>query len=53
MVAASLAVFFLTKDYETQFPQRKVLRDSTATVIATGTGMDKRLLVNGVGITPF
>lgn len=51
IVAASLAVFFLTKDYETQFPQRKVLRDSTATVIATGTGMEKNLLVNGVGMT--
>ena len=28
-----------------------VLRDSTATVIATGSGMDKLLLVNGVGMT--
>ncbi len=30
---------------------RKVLRDSTATVMATGTGMDKALLVNGYGMT--
>jgi predicted membrane-bound spermidine synthase len=51
IVATSLAVFFLTKDFETQFPQRQVLRDSTATVIATGTGMQKQLLVNGVGMT--
>jgi predicted membrane-bound spermidine synthase len=51
VVAASGAIFFLTQDFETQFPQRLVLRDSTATVIATGTGMGKRLLVNGVGIT--
>ena len=51
IVAASLAVFFLTKDFETQFPQRQVLRDSTATVIATGAGMQKQLLVNGVGMT--
>jgi len=51
IVAASLAVFFLTKDYQTQFPQRRVLRDSTATVIATGTGMHKVLYVNGVGMT--
>ena len=48
---AAIAIFFLTKDYETQFPQREVLRDSTATVIAAGTGMTKVLLVNGVGMT--
>jgi spermidine synthase len=51
IVGAALAVFFLTKDYETLFPQREVLRDSTATVIATGTGMQKRLITNGVGMT--
>jgi spermidine synthase len=51
IVAASLAMFFLTKDYETKFPERRVLRDSTATVIAAGTGMEKQLLVNGVGMT--
>jgi spermidine synthase len=51
IVVAALAIFLLTKGYETQFLQRKVLRDSTATVIATGTGMQKELLVNGVGMT--
>jgi spermidine synthase len=51
IVAASFAVFFLTKDFETQFPDRKVLRDSTATVIATEIGAQKALLVNGVGMT--
>ncbi len=51
LVAAALAVFFLTEDYEADYPERVVLRDSTATVIATGTGMDKQLLVNGVGMT--
>jgi spermidine synthase len=51
VVTASLAVFFLTKDFETQFPQRRVLRDSTATVTAAGTGMEKVLLVNGAGMT--
>jgi spermidine synthase len=50
-VGATLAVFFLTKDYETSFPQRQVLRDSTATVIATGTGMQKLLITNGNGMT--
>ena len=51
IVAASLVVFFLTKDLETFFPQRRVLRDSTATVIATSVGMQKQLFVNGVGMT--
>jgi len=37
--------------YDENFPDRRVLRDSTATVIATGTGMDKQLLVNGFGMT--
>jgi spermidine synthase len=39
------------KGYDENFPGRKVLRDSTATVIATGTGMNKLLLVNGYGMT--
>jgi hypothetical protein len=50
IVVASLALFF-TKDFETEFPQHLVLRDSTATVIATGVGMQKLLLVNGMGMT--
>lgn len=51
LVASGLALFLLTKDYETIFPHREVLRDSTATVIATGTGMQKRLFTNGYGMT--
>ncbi|MGO9936441.1 MAG: hypothetical protein ACLPH3_02105 [Terracidiphilus sp.] len=51
IVLSALVVFFVTKDYETIFPKREVLRDSTATVIATGTGMKKRLLTNGYGMT--
>jgi spermidine synthase len=39
------------KGYDENFPGRKILRDSTATVIATGTGMNKLLLVNGYGMT--
>jgi len=48
-----LALFVLaaSKDFETQFPVRRVLRDSTATVIAEGEGMQRRLLVNGMGMT--
>lgn len=47
----ALATLLATKDFETQFPVRRVLRDSTATVIAHGEGMKRRLLVNGMGMT--
>src|SRR3984893_16706143 len=47
----ALSVFLATKDFETQFAVRRVLRDSTATVIAEGEGKDRRLLVNGMGLT--
>jgi spermidine synthase len=47
----ALALFRAGKGYEEQFSQRKVLRDHTATIIATGEGMHKKLLVNGYGIT--
>jgi spermidine synthase len=48
---ATVAILFFTQDFATQYPQREVLRDSTATVIATGEGMSKRLIINGVNIT--
>jgi spermidine synthase len=51
IVLAAVAVSISTKGYETQFPTRKVLRDSTATVIATGEGMKKQLFTNGVSMT--
>jgi spermidine synthase len=41
-----------SRDFEQMFPRySRVLRDSTATVIATGRGMNKLLLVNGYGMT--
>jgi spermidine synthase len=49
--AAALALFITSRGFEDEFAQHVVLRDNTATVIATGDGMQKRLLVNGVGIT--
>ena len=51
ILALALVVLLATKDFETQFPVRRVLRDSTATVIAQGEGMQRRLLVNGMGMT--
>jgi hypothetical protein len=47
----SIVLVFATKPYENRFTPHEVLRDNTATIIATGTGMKKLLLVNGVGIT--
>src|SRR5438876_2562510 len=47
----ALALLLTARDYESRFPKRKVLRDHTATIIATGLGMQKQLYVNGVGIT--
>ncbi len=39
------------RSYEESYVEGIVRRDSTATVISTGKGMHRRLLVNGVGIT--
>jgi spermidine synthase len=51
-LAALAAVGVLTiKGFEDLFVPSQVLRDHSATVIATGEGMNKRLLVNGIGIT--
>ncbi len=48
----ALAMFLGSKDYEQEYGGgSRVMRDSTATVIATGTGMRKLLLVNGYGMT--
>jgi predicted membrane-bound spermidine synthase len=47
----AILLFARSHDYETKFADRQVLRDYTATVVATGTGFDRQLLVNGVGMT--
>jgi spermidine synthase len=47
----SLILLAACNDYETRFTPREVRRDSTATVAAIGAGMDKQLLVNGLGMT--
>lgn len=55
LLAAALAVSFvlvtLTQDLATSFPGARVRRDYTATSVAAGKGMGRRLLVNGVGMT--
>jgi spermidine synthase len=50
-LAAGLIFSRSSRGYDESYPQAQVLRDSTATVIATGSGMDKQLLVNGYGMT--
>jgi len=47
----ALALVGATHDFETRYSPREVMRDSTATVTAMGSGMDKQLLVNGMGMT--
>lgn len=51
LAAVTLIVVLTSRGYEAEFPHHEVLRDNTATVIAIGDGMNKRLLVNGIGIT--
>lgn len=51
LTAGSVALAFSTRGFEEQYQPREVRRDNTATVVATGSGMGKRLLVNGIGIT--
>ena len=49
--AASLVLILLTRNFETSFPEARIRRDYTATSIAVGHGMQRRLLVNGIGMT--
>jgi spermidine synthase len=42
---------FIGKGFGEQFAHKTEMRDSTATVIAMGEGMNRRLLVNGIGMT--
>jgi len=50
-LAIAAALIVTSRSYEESYSKRKVLRDPTATVIAIGEGMHKRLLVNGFGMT--
>src|SRR5215469_1190071 len=50
-VGLAVVVVGTNHGYENAFPVRRVLRDNTATVVATVVGGEKRLLVNGSGMT--
>ncbi|HTE89575.1 MAG TPA: fused MFS/spermidine synthase [Terriglobales bacterium] len=50
-LAAAVGFALLSHSYEQVLPRRYVLRDATATVIATTIGGRKELLINGIGTT--
>lgn len=50
-LAISLCLWAVSHPFESYFPKDHVRQDHTATVVATGEGMAKRLFVNGVSIT--
>src|ERR1700756_2500851 len=47
----ALGLVWMTNSYETRFRKRVILRDHTATVTAVGEGLNKDILVNGLGMT--
>jgi spermidine synthase len=51
VLLASSALILRTQNYVEQIPGAQVRRDNTATVIAAGQGMEKKLYVNGVNMT--
>ena len=51
LTAVAVVVFAKTKDYEARIHSPIVLRDPTATVTLMGKGRDRRLLVNGIGMS--
>ncbi len=51
IVLLAVIMVFANKSFEDQFDPSGIRRDNTATSIATGKGMDKLLLINGIGIT--
>lgn len=50
LAAAGLLAAF-TRDYSSEYPSPQVRRDFAATTVATGQGMTRELLVNGIGMT--
>jgi predicted membrane-bound spermidine synthase len=48
---AAVVLFSVSHDFESRYAVREVRRDYAATVIATGTGFDRGLLVNGANMT--
>jgi len=52
LFATAIVMIFVGHGYDEIYRNHgRILRDQTATVIATGSGMSKQLLVNGYGMT--
>jgi spermidine synthase len=51
VILGSVVLMSAARGYEGKYPQRIERRDYAATVIATGQGMGKKLVVNGIGMT--
>jgi spermidine synthase len=51
LFAAAAVLIYVGRGYQDLYRDGRVLRDQTATVIATGKGLGKQLLVNGFGVT--
>ena len=51
LFACAAVVIYMGQGYDEGGVGGRILRDPTATVLATGKGMDKQLLVNGYGMT--
>ncbi|HEX8816669.1 MAG TPA: fused MFS/spermidine synthase [Terriglobales bacterium] len=51
LIVLAILTPFLGEGFGEQFTHKAEMRDSTATVIAMGEGMNRRLLVNGIGMT--
>lgn len=49
--ASALVLWGFSAPFDSRFPEDRVRHDHTATVVASGEGMHKRLFVNGVSIT--
>jgi predicted membrane-bound spermidine synthase len=50
-LAAAVGLVLVSRTYDQLLPSPRILRDSTATVIATTIGRRKELLINGIGTT--
>jgi hypothetical protein len=50
-VVAAAVLFLSTTSFESSYQVAVVRRDATATVVATGEGMSRMMLVNGYGMT--
>jgi predicted membrane-bound spermidine synthase len=51
VVVIAILLAIISQDYDGRFTRRELRRDYTATVIATGEGFQRQLLVNGTGMT--